>query len=196
MITQNKAYYLTDCFSRSFCDEIIDFAKPQDKVTALTGEIGEEQKKVRNSKVIWLEEPWIAREIMDACRVVNERAEWNFVLNTLEKMQFTIYDSSGQHYEWHTDSNFEGKFSFRKLSFSLQLSEPWDYGGGQLLIDNDLNKSYKNKSLKHTEFSFQTTWLSKGTIIFFPSYQWHKVTPVFRGTRYSLVGWFNGPRFV
>ena len=37
--------------------------------------------------------------------------------------------------------------------------------------------------------------LPKGSIVIFPSYIWHRVSPVTKGTRLSLVQWNLGPGF-
>jgi PKHD-type hydroxylase len=69
----------------------------------------------------------------------------------------------------------------RKLSLSVQLSEPEDYEGGSLLLYNGEEPMTLPKT--------------RGTGLFFPSYSLHEVTPVTKGIRYSLVAWFLGPRF-
>jgi PKHD-type hydroxylase len=61
------------------------------------------------------------------------------------------------------------------------LSDPEEYEGGELL-------------LKTSAFPIKTL-NKKGTIIFFPSYVLHEVTPVTKGTRKTLVGWVLGPNF-
>jgi PKHD-type hydroxylase len=69
----------------------------------------------------------------------------------------------------------------RKLSFSVMLTDPEEYEGGELLLKID---------------SFPITPPNKkGTVIFFPSYVLHEVTPVTKGTRKTLVGWVLGPKF-
>jgi len=84
----------------------------------------------------------------------------------------------GDHYVWHTDL-IPGD-AVRKLSFTIQLSDPSEYDGGDL------------------EFSPGTTdpnIRKQGMMTIFPSYATHRVTPVTRGTRYAIVGWIYGPEF-
>ena len=69
----------------------------------------------------------------------------------------------------------------RKLSFSLQLSDPEDYNGGDLVIYNG-NKPVKTKR-------------QRGYMLVFPSFSVHEVTKLTKGTRYSLVGWIAGENF-
>ena len=45
----------------------------------------------------------------------------------------------------------------------------------------------KKVEIKHT--------LEVGTVVVFPSFVWHKVEPIIKGTRFSLVGWYLGERF-
>ena len=69
----------------------------------------------------------------------------------------------------------------RKLSFSIQLSDPSMYEGSELKIYNGNDPIIAKKEL--------------GTMNFFSSYMLHEVTPIEKGKRYSLVGWINGPKF-
>ena len=69
----------------------------------------------------------------------------------------------------------------RKLSLVVQLSDPEDYEGGDLEI--------------YTGHEPLVVKKKKGMTAFFPSYQLHGVTPVTKGTRYSLVVWVHGPAF-
>ena len=73
----------------------------------------------------------------------------------------------------------------RKLSVVVQLSEPEDYEGGVFEIDDVVRPYPLNTSL------FQP----RGSILIFPSYIKHRVLPVTKGVRRSLVTWYNGPKF-
>lgn len=97
-------------------------------------------------------------------------------------VQFTEYDSeTEQHYDWHEDNNWKGKTPFdRKLSLVVQLSKREEYEGGRLELWND--------PLPEGMF------VDQGDVIVFPSFNRHRVTPVTKGRRYSLVTWFSGPR--
>lgn len=68
----------------------------------------------------------------------------------------------------------------RKLSMSLQLSDPNDYEGGELLLHLSHNPTVISKQ--------------KGMMVFFPSHTLHEVTPVTKGERYSLVAWIHGSK--
>jgi PKHD-type hydroxylase len=93
-------------------------------------------------------------------------------------IQYAEYNESS-FYNWHMDCGSEQPN--RKLSLSIQLSDPSEYEGGdvEIMIMDDPIKLPKEK----------------GTVIIFPSFFLHRVTPVTKGTRKSLVVWIDGPTF-
>lgn len=88
----------------------------------------------------------------------------------------------GGRYEWHCDYGLSPKKSiYRKLSMTIQLSDPSEYEGGELeIIDYGNRKHIFPKE--------------KGLFIVFDSKIPHRVTPVTRGQRLALIGWANGPK--
>jgi PKHD-type hydroxylase len=150
---------------------------------------------VRKSKIKFLnrvkdsELSFLFDKLNSAIDNVNENY-YNFDLNGYDKIQYTQYDSidSGE-YKYHIDMH-TGKFSdirrgeTRKLSLSLVLSDPTSYEGGKFTIKLDENDS--NDILVEQP---------RGRIIFFPSFFMHKVHPITKGTRKSLVIWVEGPKF-
>ena len=64
---------------------------------------------------------------------------------------------------------------------SIQLSDSDDYEGG------DLELMFREEPVKLDR--------TRGTLVAFPSFMLHRVTPVTRGTRWSLVAWITGPRW-
>jgi predicted 2-oxoglutarate/Fe(II)-dependent dioxygenase YbiX len=109
------------------------------------------------------------------CHLINNR-HWKYEVEGKEEVQFMKYEVNG-HYDWHIDIGSH-RHSNRKLSFVIPLSDPDDYEGGELI----LKSSSKETSIP----------LKKGTIILFPSFMLHKVTPVTKGKRYIIAGWLNG----
>ena len=97
-----------------------------------------------------------------------------------EPAQYTHYPTGG-FYEWHTDNDVVGKHEppIRKISMTLLLSPPNEFEGG------DLELMDKGRSPK----------LKQGQAVFFASFIPHRVKPVTRGERKSLVMWFGGPSF-
>ncbi len=182
-----KNYLYMEKIPINFCDRVVNFALNRSQSLGRTGLEEKTSMKKRNSFVVWLDEPWILRCIYPFIKQINKKADWNFTITGVEPLQFTKYVGSlKQHYDWHQDSG--EKHEDRKLSFVIQLSDPETYVGGQFLINPSGIQSKKT-------IKFNERWSEKGTIIFFPSFYSHTVTPVFKGTRYSLVGWCTGPKF-
>ena len=98
-----------------------------------------------------------------------------------DSLQFTNYKAPGGKYGKHVDRGYDTPV--RKLSVSIQLTDPKKYKGGELKLYNqeDENSSVMNKN--------------QGSLIVFPSYVLHEVMPVTKGERNSLVTWVTGPQF-
>ena len=123
----------------------------------------------------------------DLVHEANANAGWNFQWDFSESCQFTKYvGSKKQHYDWHTDSgtkaNENGKI--RKLSMTVALVDGSEYEGGDFEINVNDPKREEVHVIKPAKL--------KGSVTIFPSFVWHRVTPVTSGTRYSLVNWHQG----
>jgi PKHD-type hydroxylase len=204
MLVKNKFWHFNKVLTNKFCEDIIKTGLAKEKQIAITGnnkgqitkETLKKTKKIRNSNVVWLNEPWIFKEVQPYIHAANKNAGWNFDWDWSESAQFTIYDKK-QHYNWHRDAwgepydnkdnlNVHGKI--RKLSAIVSLSNPEHYKGGELFFDFE-NVYGKPKPYKCQQIKPQ------GSIIIFPSDTWHKVSPVIKGNRYSLVIWCLGKPF-
>jgi len=209
----NHYYYFKNALSHKFCDDVIAYGKKQQEQLAVTGNIGQKRdlktnplskkeikdlKKKRNSNIVWMNDRWIYDQIQPYIHRANKEAGWNFEWDWSESCQFTKY-GKGQYYDWHCDSwehpynnpndlNSNGKI--RKLSVTCTLSDPSEYSGGELEFNfNNPENTSKKNIVKCKEI------LSKGSICVFPSFVWHRVCPVKKGTRYSLVIWNLGYPF-
>ena len=168
-------------------------------VTALTGGYStviprtkKEEKELfdkRNSSVSWIDEAWVKKELQPYINRANKLAGWNFDIEDSEPCQFTIYEK-GQYYGWHTDSSgayYEAEKMnglIRKLSVTVSLSHPHEYEGG--MLEFDTKPGDKSFRIKCKEI------LPRGSICVFPSYTRHRVSPVTKGRRLSLVQWNLG----
>lgn len=114
-----------------------------------------------------------------AARTMNHQV-YRFELSGFSDFfQYSVYHGAeGGHFGWHIDQ-VRGP-AHRKLSFSLQLSGPDEYAGGDLVI--------------HAAQP-ATAPKNRGVLIAFPSYALHRVTPVTAGTRKAMVFWTAGPPF-
>lgn len=162
-------------------------------------------KIIRNSKNAWIPTShWIGGFIWHYIQRTN-RENFCYDLTAIdgETIQYTQYEE-GQFYDWHIDAGIDTSYKpqqtvgsgvnlsqdqvtmngeyVRKLSFSLQLSDPEEYSGGEVqFLDNSRNTYFAPKQ--------------KGTLIMFDSRTPHRVRKVKSGIRKSLVGWVVGPRW-
>lgn len=223
MNLKNYYYYFRSVLPPKLCQDIIDYGKQHQSQMAVTGGVdrgdgnhkadGSLKKSVinniqkkRKSDIVWMNDRWIYKEIHPYIHEANAKAGWNFDWDFSESCQFTKY-GVGQYYGWHCDSwevpykrdkledgtypQDHGKI--RKLSVTISLNDPDEYDGGNLEFDfrNQVDwERNKKKAIKSCE-----EIRPRGSIIVFPSFVWHRVAPVTRGTRYSLVVWNLGYPF-
>ena len=211
MNLQNYYYFFQSALTPRFCDELIKYGKSQQEQLALTGgqtnkiqegknlsdEDLKDLKKKRDSNIVWLSDRWIFKEIQPFIHQANRLAGWDFQWDFSEACQFTKYKLN-QFYDWHCDSwesayaNKDNPDTFgkiRKLSVTCSLSAPEDYEGGELEFDFRNTDPDKQSIRKCAEIK------PRGSIVVFPSHVWHRVKPVTKGTRYSLVIWNLGYPF-
>ena len=204
----NSYWYFQRAVPERICDEIVRYGKQLQDQLATTGEYSDPKrlnqkqlkdlKKKRDSNIVWISENWIYKELHPYIRQASANAGWNFEWDYSEPCQFTKYNK-GQYYDWHSDSwehaynkpndrNSHGKI--RKLSVTLSLSDEKDYKGGELEFDlrnKDPDKKRNTMICKEIR--------PKGSLVVFPSFVWHRVKPVTKGARYSLVIWSLGTPF-
>ena len=115
---------------------------------------------------------------------------FNYKLDYFQAIQFARYKNGG-HYDWHQDAGeiVKGQMEQRKLSLTLSLTDDKTYDGGLLQFYCG-GRPYDDK-----DHDIERDIKSVGTVIVFDSRDWHRVTPVTKGTRYSLVCWTVGPNF-
>ncbi len=204
MNLNNYYWFFKSALTLKFCDEVLKYGKLHQEQIGTVGGLDKENlskkeikdlNKKRNSNIVWLNDKWIYKEVHPYVKIANKNAGWNFDWDYSEPCQFTKYGSK-QYYGWHCDSwgtpydrpnlmNEHGKI--RKLSVTCSLSDPSEYEGGELEF-NFNNPEFSKKQ----NFKTCKEILSKGSIVVFPSFVWHRVRPVKKGTRYSLVIWNLG----
>lgn len=141
----------------------------------------EDMQSIRISSIRWMTESWIEDLLWDYVTDANQQSFGVAVENKAE-MQFTTYDADrGGHYDWHHDVQWNAQSDHdRKLSVTVQLSDPSDYDGGIFEFD---------------DVKTNADFAASGSILIFPSHLRHRVLPVTSGVRHSLVAWFSGPRW-
>ena len=152
-----------------------------------------ENPKIRRSDIKFLhthKSKHIADLLMHYARIAN-KTDFGFDIDGVQDMQYTEYNSSDDgFYDWHVDTQWcDSDHMFqRKISLTVQLSDSDEYEGGDFEIMNTEWDTFL-KSLPEGGIR------KKGTIIIFPSFVTHRVTPVTKGKRKSLVTWIDGSAF-
>lgn len=174
--------YWDAAFTPEECKKIIEIGNKK-KLQQATILKGNASLSIRDSKVAWLnpveELNWVYQRVSQIIFDLNKRF-FNFELyGFIEGFQFTHYKEPGGKYKKHIDRGMD--YFVRKLSLSIQLSDPNSYEGGDLVLHNEDTPTIIPKE--------------QGKLIAFPSYVMHEVKPVTKGERYSLVAWITGPNF-
>jgi PKHD-type hydroxylase len=179
----NLFAFWSNAFSKEECQTIINIAKNKGLIKGTTFN-DDKTKDVRDSKISWLyavdDMDWVFRRVTDIVLNLNERFFKFDLFGLNEGFQFTNYESPSGKYGKHVDRGMN--IPVRKLSISIQLTDPEEYEGGELkLYDGEEEGVLMDKT--------------QGTLILFPSYVLHEVMPVTKGTRNSLVTWVTGKQF-
>jgi PKHD-type hydroxylase len=176
---------MPNVFTPEECQQIISLGK--NKEYGKIGQCDDDKNSVdleyRESKVEFImpseNTAFIYRRLTDNIINLNSRF-FNFHLSGFdEALQLTEYNAPSGKYKRHLDCGLGTRI--RKLSVVVQLSDPKDYEGGELLLHLGDSPDKPNNP--------------QGMMVVFPSYILHEVTPVTKGTRHSLVGWTCGEQF-
>jgi len=144
---------------------------------------GHVDTNTRTSHISWI--PFSKMKDMykdiDKIMQATNRNHFGFDGMTINEMaQYTEYPEGG-FYEWHVDNDVNMQYEppVRKISMTLLLSPESEFEGG------DLELMAEGKVAK----------IKQGHAVFFASFIRHRVKPVIRGRRQSLVMWFGGTPF-
>jgi len=176
-------------FTPKQCQMIIDAghqcAPEQAKVGG--GKDGAYDTKKRVTTISWIpfdKMPEMYKQVENQLSIINLNHFGFDGVTLTEPAQFTEYPKKG-FYDWHMDLNAfgaSGENPIRKISMTCLLSDPSEFTGGELMF-SDAGGDKKPLDLK------------QGQAIFFASFLRHKVAPVKKGIRRSMVMWFGGPPF-
>lgn len=173
-----------NAFSKDECAQLIAICEPHE--THKGGLVaGRFDAKVRQSALMWLPEDkefdWV-RAAMARIAADANRDQFDYALDGFdEQLQLAAY-GPGHYYDWHIDRGQGAVAGKRKLTMSVQLTDPAQYLGGEL----ELNASGRPFQMPRTQ----------GTAVIFAAHTLHRVAPVIGGMRHSLVTWVHGPDFV
>ncbi len=175
----NLYAFWNNAFSKEECQTIINIAKDKGLIKGKT----KSESDVRDSKISWLYPvdnlDWVFRRVTDITLNLNERFFKFDLFGLNEGFQFTNYEAPSGKYGKHVDRAMN--IPVRKLSISIQLTNPDEYEGGELKLFDSEKETIMDKA--------------QGTLIIFPSYVLHEVMPVTKGERNSLVTWVTGKQF-
>jgi PKHD-type hydroxylase len=171
-------------FSEEEVDTIRSIWNEEQAKDAAVNNAGKEESRddLRKSQIMFLKPgstDWIYNRLSEACIQVNTNRYKFEILGFQTELQLASYSNAG-FFDWHMDFG-AGDISNRKLSITVQLSDSSEYEGGDLQFM--INQNIVNAPRE------------KGTAIIFPSFALHRVTPVTKGTRKSIVGWIAGPPY-
>ena len=194
---------ITPEFAKGLIDEFKD--KTQIATHESKGEQTTEPTSWRDSTVSWFHNPDLYEQVYGFMQVANYHMGLRYKISGAEAFQFTKY-TKDQHYDWHRDG-YSDHFAARDFSFEppknlTQTGFPHLVGTCRKIICSLLlNDDYEGGGL---EFM----WIDEGKVktktiepkpldlIIFPSGLEHRVVPVTKGTRYSVVIWYGGPPLV
>tara|TARA_R110001592_G_scaffold65302_1_gene200489 strand:+ start:51 stop:611 length:561 start_codon:yes stop_codon:yes gene_type:complete len=164
------------------CKAMIELA--EDNWSTAETDTEKQNADIRRGKTFFTSQSYIYDLFFPYMRNANKSADWNFDITSAEACQISKYDYNDR-YDFHMDSigtwptrhdcpdNEYLHNKTRKISMTCTLNS--DFEGGELEFVNG--------------YSLGAT---QGTIIFFPSFMQHRITPITKGTRYSIVLWFLG----
>ena len=175
----------TPIFTPEQCQLIINAGRSEPQQTAQVGGTagGTVDTKTRTSHISWIpfsKLPEMYKVIENIMLKTNSNHFGFDGMRLTEPAQYTEYPTGG-FYDWHIDSdvNCVNEPPIRKISMTCLLSPESEFEGGGLELMSD-GKIVRPK---------------QGQAIFFASYIRHRVIPISKGIRKSLVMWFGGPSF-
>lgn len=123
---------------------------------------------------------WFEQHMKQVAAEGNSVCKWEYHVTDSENIQYAEYGPE-QHYNWHVDVfPLSGLPIDRKLTAVCLLNDQSEFTGGEFQM---------------RLYSEYTADLCKGTVIAFPSFLSHRVSPVLSGMRKTATIWFDGPRF-
>lgn len=181
----NYYWYWDGVVDKSFCKYVIDsldWDKSEKGTYAKDFIAGAgNDLKIRNTDIIFCDNNHpISSMMMSFVLRANNSAGWNYAIDYFQDAQVGRYGKDC-HYDWHKDTAVPNEENHqRKLTAVLLLNDGSEFEGGHLQIE-DIN--------------IDNLLIKAGSVIVFPSFLKHRVTPVVSGTRYTAVCWAMGPLF-
>jgi PKHD-type hydroxylase len=166
------------------CDEIIAACSVAEGVKPQI--VGEEYAEDRRRGLMRklaknADSQWVYDILLNTARAANNKYFHLALSDIIKEPEYVEYPAHEGRFDWHNDYGQERPMSRRKMTITLQLSDPKSYVGGDLELFDAAHSTLPRE---------------RGSISVFPSFYYHRVTPVTQGTRRALVGWIAGPALV
>lgn len=176
--------YMKNVFTPEECKLIIDIGLKKELINATVNATNQQYKPdLRKNKISWLEAEdgleFMYRKLTDVTLALNNEFFGFDLFGITEKTQFSVYEHIGDGFKLHFDKTYGSVI--RKLSLIIQLSDPSEHEGCELKV--------------YTGSIPEVMPKDQGTVIAFPGYVMHEVSPLISGKRYTLVAWLGGPNF-
>lgn len=191
MIFETPFWWWDGVLPNDLCDLII---AEGDKLVSGDGRVGggdnsagTVDKKIRETNISFFDSShWIEGLCVHYAMLANRNSGWNITIDHPQPVQYARYFPD-QHYSPHRDDYIKNTQNnmMRKLSVSIQVTDPENYEGGDFIIEAGHNN----------EFDKLVQFRKRGSVIVFPSLVKHGVEPVLKGVRHSVVCWIEGPKF-
>lgn len=180
-VNYDNYYWFENGFTADELSDIEELTKTIEFQTANVGQHNAVTSDHRKSKIKWCPQTdsfkWVYDKLQNMIFEANEMMWKINITHMREEIQYTeYYDNNSGGYDWHMDCG-KGIQNQRKISVTVQLSDPDEYEGGDLQFN--IGKEI-------------TAPRGKGNVVIFPSFFLHRVTPVTKGTRKSFVLWVGG----
>jgi len=216
-MNKSKFSVIPEFLTEAQCDHICELAMELDNIEPgkMLDDAGYGHLDARKCKISWLdhataEKKGLGDEVeniynyidVQVNSVVEGMGLSDWVITERESFQYTQYEP-GDGYGWHKDvydaPYEEGHFKglVRKISGIVFLNDFDEWDGGDLQLENNWewapDQFWMRMNAFHPTINEE---IKKGSAIIFQSDLWHRVTPITRGIRKSLVLWYDGPPFV
>ena len=172
----NNYVTINNAIDDKLCNEIINLGNSKKHKNGVTGK-RKKPTSLRDCMVGWIRHKELpGKDIINGLVLrANKEMGWSFNLTEYlyRTAQFTVYDKNN-YYNWHRDTS-GNIFKNRAISISILLSDKKDFDGGEFQFEDGVVEELSRK----------------GDMVIFPSKLRHRVTPIEKGKRYSLVIWFE-----
>ena len=151
--------------------------------------------KTRISDVAWCNDQWLYDIIWPFMERANQEAGWRYHIKAGETCQITRYKKGG-FYSFHRDGTGDHLAAYNNPRNAFMHGHVRKLSGSVMLHDNFDGGAFEFASYGKEECHITPIEATAGSVIVFPSEMEHRVAPITKGTRYSVVCWFVGPPFV